>query len=55
MSKKKEEENGLEVEFTWKSVQSLGDFIKTCEYLDRNPCGCAFEVRVRGKDEVIRE
>jgi len=54
MSNKKEDENGLEVEFRWKSVQSLGDFIKTCQYLDKNPCGCAFEVKVNGKDDVIR-
>lgn len=54
MSKKKNDENGLEIEIRWKNVVSLGDLIKICQFLDKNPCGFAFEIEIHGKDDVIR-
>jgi len=52
MSKEKNDENGLEVEIRWKSVVSLGDLIKICEFLGNNPCGFVFEIEIHGKDTV---
>lgn len=45
---------GLKVVFKWESIVSVGDFIKLCEYLDKNPLTAAFEVEVHGKADVVQ-
>ena len=52
--KKKFEENGLEIKIYWESTVSLGDLIKLCQFIDKNPLGAAFTVEIEGKDDVIR-
>jgi hypothetical protein len=47
-------ENGLNIKIYWQSIVSLGDLIKLCEYIDKNPLAAVFTVEIHGHDDVIR-
>jgi hypothetical protein len=47
-------ENGLNIKIYWESIVSLGDLIKLCGYIAKNPLTAVFTVEIHGHDDVIR-
>jgi hypothetical protein len=41
-------ENGLNIKIYWESIVSLGDLIKLCGYIDKNPLAAVFTVEIHG-------